>query len=76
MVATLNDITLWEEKDGTITVSSFLTHGHAATVSFDLDGSPYVVWAVAPSYRGGIDDDLIKEAVANRYVLTCPLPFD
>jgi len=62
-MANIGDISLREEDDGTLTVSSFLTRGRAATVWFDLDDVPHVMWAVIPSYRNGLDERLILSAV-------------
>jgi hypothetical protein len=63
-VADLTDFTLHREDDGTITVSSPLTRGRAATIDFLPGGKPFVVWAVNPSYRGGLTESLVLSALA------------
>lgn len=65
-MATLNDLSLTAGVDGTLCVSSYLTSGRAATVWFDSDSKPHVMWAVIPSYRNGLTEALILEAVAKR----------
>lgn len=46
----------------TIDVSSYLTKGHAATIWFDLNSEPHVLWSVTATYRNGLDEKSILEA--------------
>ncbi len=55
-----------KRTDGSVDVSSHLTRGRAATVWFDLDSKPHVMWAVTKTYRNGLTDEAILAAVTQR----------
>ncbi len=59
---TIDDMTISVQDNGRIEVSSYLTRGRAATV-VRIPKSFVIVWAVIASYRGGLTDALILQAL-------------
>lgn len=59
----LSDLSVSRGADGGLRVSTWLTQGVVATVWFDLDRRPHVMWEIFPLYRQGITEDQVLAAV-------------